>query len=38
MNKKVKWVAWFSDPKCFYTKKEMLEYCKGKIVMMSKIK
>jgi hypothetical protein len=35
--KKLRWVAWFKNPICFYTKKEMLEYCKNKIVMMSKI-
>lgn len=37
MKKKLRWVAWFETPVCFYTKKEMLNYCKGKIVMMSKI-
>lgn len=37
MKKKLRWVAWFETPVCFNTKKEMLSYCKGKIVMMSKI-
>jgi hypothetical protein len=32
-----KWVAWFENPICFRTKKEMLDYCKGKFVIMSKI-
>ena len=36
--KPLRWVAWFENPICFHTKKEMEEYCKGKIVMMSKIK
>ena len=35
--KQLKWVAWFENPICFYTKKEMQEYCRRKIVMMSKI-
>lgn len=37
IKKQLKWVAWFENPICFHTKKEMEEYCKGKIVMMSKI-
>jgi len=36
--KKLRWVAWFEDPILFYTKKEMLEYCKGQFVLMSKIR
>jgi hypothetical protein len=35
--RKLRWVAWFETPICFYTKKEMLKYCEGKIVMMSKM-
>jgi hypothetical protein len=35
--KPMRWVAWFKQPKTFSTKKEMDKYCKGKIVITSKI-
>ena len=35
--RKLRWVAWFENPICFYTKKDMLNYCKDRIVIMSKI-
>jgi hypothetical protein len=36
--RKFRWVAWFERPVCFYTKREMVEYCKGKTVIMSRIR
>jgi len=35
--KKMRWVAWFSHPLRFATKKEMETFCKGTIVRMGKI-
>jgi hypothetical protein len=35
--KKLRWVAWFENPICFYTKKEAIKYCAGKFVMISKM-
>ena len=36
--KKMRWVAFFENPLCFATKKEMMLFCKGKTVIMSKIR
>ena len=38
MNKRpFRWVAWYSTPKLFHTKKEMLDYIGSDIVMYGKI-
>ncbi|MES2727576.1 MAG: hypothetical protein V4643_10780 [Bacteroidota bacterium] len=38
MKRKImRWVAWFENPICFATKEECYDFCKGKIVMISKI-